>query len=145
MNPKKFFTKEEQLSIVQAISDAENETSGEIRVHLTDHCKGDVLDAAAHMFRKLKMHKTELRNGTLVYLAIHDRKFAIIGDVGIHSKVPEGCWAQIKEQMAAHFSKNEYLNGLREGVTLIGHQLKAYFPLVSGHKNELPNELSFGS
>ncbi len=144
MNPKKFFIKEEQASIVQAIAEAEKETSGEIRVHLTDTFKGDVLDAAAHIFKKLKMHKTELRNGVLIYLAITDRKFAIIGDVGIHSKVPEGSWHRIKEHMTVHFLNNEFAAGLKEGVTQTGHLLKKYFPSLPDNKNELSNELSFG-
>ena len=144
MNIKNFFTKEEQAAIVQAISDAENETSGEIRVHIADKCKGDVLDSAAHVFKKLRMHKTELRNGVLVYLAITDRKFAIIGDVGIHNKMPEGCWNQIKEQMTKHFLNKDFEKGLIDGIILTGHRLKEYFPVNSGAKNELSNDISFG-
>ncbi len=141
MNIKKFLTKEEQLSVLQAIADAEKETSGEIRIHVTDKCKGDILDSAAHFFRRLKMHKAELRNCVLVYLAISDRKFAVIGDAGIHSKVPEGCWDNIKGQMAVHFSKKDFVTGLKEGILLIGHQLKEYFPYDK--KNEHSKDISF--
>jgi len=144
MDPKKFFTKEEQSSVVKAITEAEKETSGEIRVHLADKCKGDILDSTAHVFKKLKMHKTEQRNGVLIYLAITDRKFAIIGDVGIHSKMPEGCWDQIKEKMSIHFKKGEIVSGLIEGIILSGHRLKEYFPVSPDDKDELSNEISFG-
>jgi uncharacterized membrane protein len=144
MRIRKFFTKEDQELIVRAIAEAENETSGEIRVHLAAKCKGDVLDSAAHVFKKLKMHKTESRNGVLLYLAIKDRKFAIIGDAGIHNKIPDGSWDNIKEQMSLHFSKGELITGLKEGILMIGEHLKEYFPILPENKNELPNDISFG-
>ena len=51
-----------------------------------------MLDRAAWVFKKLGMHKTAERNGVLFYLAVDDRKFAIIGDAGINAKVPAGFW-----------------------------------------------------
>ena len=81
-----FFTAEQQQEIIRAIRNAEMDTSGEIRLHLEESCGDDVLDRAADIFRKLEMHKTELRNGVLIYLAVKDRQFAIIGDVGINEK-----------------------------------------------------------
>jgi uncharacterized membrane protein len=87
-----FFTKEEQAKVLSAVKEAEGETSGEIRVHIETRCSGDVLDRAAWVFGKLGMHKTALRNGVLFYLAVEDRKFAIIGDAGINAKVPIDFW-----------------------------------------------------
>ena len=78
MSAKKFFTEQQKLSIQQAIANAELNTSGEIRVHIDDKCKEDVLDKAANIFQHLKMDATELRNGVLFYLAIKDQKFAIL-------------------------------------------------------------------
>jgi uncharacterized membrane protein len=89
MNVKKFFTKEQKDKIVNSIKEAEKETSGEIRLHLESKCKGDALERAVKVFKKLKMHQTQLRNGTLIYLAVKDRKFAIYGDEGINEIVPE--------------------------------------------------------
>jgi Predicted membrane protein len=145
MGIKTFLTKEQQSAIVQAIVEAEKATSGEIRVHMESSCKGDVLDNAAHVFKKLKMHKTALRNGVLIYLAVNDRKFAILGDAGINSKVPEGFWDQVKDTMAALFAKGDFTGGLTQGILMAGEKLKAYFPIMANDKNELPNEISFGS
>jgi uncharacterized membrane protein len=145
MNTKKFLSKEQQEAIVQAITDAEHATSGEIRVHMESTCKEDVLDRATHIFKKLEMHKTDLRNGSLIYLAIDDRKFAILGDVGINTKVPAGFWDEIKTLMASHFVKDEYEVGLTAGIRMIGEKLKTYFPIMPDDKNELSNEISFGS
>ena len=143
MSVKDFLTKEQQDIVVKAIEDAEYATSGEIRVHIEETCKIDVLDRAAYVFKKLKMHETALRNGTLIYLAARDHKFAILGDAGINAKVPEGFWDEIKAIMASNFAKNDFVNGLSEGIQMIGAKLKTYFPLIPGDKNELSNEISF--
>ena len=52
---------EDEKSVRQAIIDAELKTSGEIRVHIEENCRVDVLDRAAYVFEKLKMHKTKFK------------------------------------------------------------------------------------
>src|SRR4051812_9161714 len=99
MGAKNFFSTEQQQSIRNAITGAELNTSGEVRVHIDDKCLEDVLDRAADTFHKMKMDRTELRNGVLFYLAVEDRKFAILGDKGINEKVPADFWDNIKEAM----------------------------------------------
>ena len=70
MKASDFFNSQQQHEIVQAIKEAELNTSGEIRVHIDLKCQEDVLDQASSVFAQLKMHKTEKRNGVLFYLAI---------------------------------------------------------------------------
>lgn len=137
------FTEAEKQEITNAIKEAELNTSGEIRVHIEKSCPGDVLDRAAFIFEKLKMHKTKLRNGVLFYLAVKDRKFAILGDAGINARVPEGFWDEVKELMVAHFKNGELAKGLEEGIKMAGEQLKAYFPWQKDDVNELSDEISF--
>lgn len=143
MKPSEFFTEEEKVNIEKAIQEAEHNTSGEIRVHIEKDCKIDVLDRAAYIFDKLNMQKTELRNGVLFYLAIEDRKFAILGDAGINAKVPENFWDTIKEAMLEKFKNNEFANGLITGVTQAGEKLKEHFPYQSDDVNELSDDISF--
>lgn len=144
MNASTFFTREQQDEIRLAIFSAENETSGEIRVHIETHCDEDVLDRAAWLFGKLRMDKTELRNGVLFYLAVADRKFAILGDTGINSKVPEGFWNVISDLMKARFTDGKFTEGLCEGIRMAGTQLRTHFPHKRDDKNELSDEISFG-
>ncbi len=144
MSVKNFFTKEEQKQIVAAIQAAEKETSGEIRLHLESRCKGDPLQRAILIFQKLKMHQTKQRNGTLIYLAVKDRKFAIFGDEGINKVVPENFWEDVKEIMRDHFSKGEFLQGILAGIERIGEKLKTYFPYQQDDVNELSDEISMG-
>lgn len=139
-----FFTKAQKKQIAQAISNAELTTSGEIRVHIENKCPGDVLDKAAFIFKQLNMHKTELRNGVLFYLAIKSRKFAIIGDKGINTVVPEDFWDKIKEKMQNHFKEEQFAQGLSEGIKDSGDALQEHFPYQEDDVNELSNDISFG-
>lgn len=144
MTAANFFNKEEKALIREAIAQAELNTSGEIRLHVDNHCKGDVLDCAAGWFEKLKMHKTEKRNGVLFYIAVRDRQFAILGDAGINAVTPDNFWDHIKEEMLKMFTEEDFTGGLVKGIQMAGEQLKSHFPYQSDDINELPDEISFG-
>lgn len=144
MNAEKYFTQENKLQIANAIRVAEMNTSGEIRLHIEKYCKGDVLDQAAYVFEKLEMHKTKLRNGVLFYLALEDRKFAILGDAGINMKVPADFWDKANENVLSKFKEGKLTEGLTTGILMAGEQLKVHFPYLADDKNELSNDISFG-
>ena len=140
----KFITKEQSDQIISAIKAAEKNCSGEIRVHFDSHCNGDVLDTAARTFARLKMQRTKLRNGVLFYVAFEDRQFAVIGDKGINSKVPENFWNGVCDILTEHFKENDFAGGLSKGIELCGEQLKKFFPYQDDDVNELPDDISFG-
>lgn len=137
------FNKSEEQRIVEAIKQAEDNTSGEIRVHIEEHCKYDVVDRAVNVFEGLGMAKTDLRNGVLFYIAFKDKKFAVIGDKGINEKVPENFWNEIKEILRAHFKESRFTDGLVKGIALAGVQLGQHFPRKHDDKDELTNTISF--
>jgi uncharacterized membrane protein len=91
------------------------------------------------------MQETAERNAVLIYIAMKNHKLAIVGDEGINAKVPQGFWEDEKNLMIAHFKEGNYASGLEEGIRLVGEQLKLYFPAIEGDKNELSDEISFGS
>ena len=144
MMVSKFFSKEEKNKIVQAIKEAEHQTSGEIRLHLESRSKGNTLERAVHIFEKLKMHDTRLRNGTLIYIAVKDRKFSIFGDQGINEIVPDNFWEDVKEEMRRFFIKDQFADGVIRGIFLIGEKLKEFFPYQEDDVNELPDDISIG-
>ena len=144
VSAKDFFSPGEQEEIRLAIKNAELDTSGEIRVHVENSCKGDVLDRAAFVFKQLGMEKTELRNGVLIYLAIKHRKFAIIGDKGINNVVPAGFWDNIQKEMLESFRRNEFSAGLCKALAAVGENLKKFFPYKKDDVNELADDISFG-
>jgi len=143
MKASSFFSKEQQAQILASVKEAELKTSGEIRVHIETTIKGDVLDRAAWLFNKLGMDRTAERNGVLFYLVVEDRKFAIIGDAGINSKVHAGFWDEISETLKKNFKEGKFTEGLSEGIIMAGNQLKTHFPYDKGDVNELPDEISF--
>jgi uncharacterized membrane protein len=143
MKASSFFSKEQQAQILASVKEAELETSGEIRIHIETSLKGDVLDRAAWLFKKLGMDKTAERNGVLFYLAVDDRKFAILGDGGLNSKVPAGFWNEISEHLKKNFKEGKFTEGLSEGIIMAGNQLKRHFPYKKNDINELSDEISF--
>jgi len=142
--PIDFFNSEEKKQIVDAIKTAEMNTSGEIRLHLEKKCSEDVLDRAAFLFEKLRMHETNLRNGVLFYLSAQDHKFAILGDSGINTVTPDNFWEEIKDVVIEHLKKEEYAKGLSKGIKMAGEALKQYFPREKDDVNELPDDISYG-
>jgi uncharacterized membrane protein len=141
---KDIFTEEEQQQIREAIQHAELATSGEIKVHIENHCKEDAMDRAAYVFEQLQMHTTKERNGVLFYLALRDKQFAILGDVGINQKVSGDFWNSISAMMLGYFREGNFVKGLVEGVKEAGEQLKSHFPYQQDDENELSDDISFG-
>jgi uncharacterized membrane protein len=144
MKVENFFTEKEKKQIMAAIADAEKNTSGEIRVHLEKMCAEDVFTHAVNVFGKLEMHKTELKNAVLFYLAVQDKKFAIVADKGINDVVPSDFWDKIKQELQTHFKQNNFSSSLCKAIEDTGKQLSTFFPLQSNDTNELSNDISIG-
>jgi uncharacterized membrane protein len=140
-----FFTKEQQEQIIDAIREAESNTSGEIKVHIEKKCGNDVMQRAKEVFMMLNLQQTKLRNGVLFYLAIDDHKFAILGDTGIDVIVSNDFWNHEKEIMGSYFKKGQLTEGICKGIEMVGNQLKLHFPYKSEDTNELSDDISFGS
>ncbi len=139
-----FLTPEEEQQIVDAILEAERDTSGEIRVHLEAHTDKDHFQRAKEVFHLLKMDNTRERNGVLLYVAVQDHKFVICGDAGIDKVVPDNFWDQTKDVIQNHFKEGHFKQGIIEGVLMAGKELKAHFPWHPDDENELSNEVSRG-
>ncbi len=143
MKAEKIFTPENRKKVRDAIAEAEAITSGEIRVFVDDRCKGSELDHAADVFEKLGMHKTEARNGVLIYISMEDHKFAVIGDKGIHEHVHDEFWQEVRDEMQEEFRKGEIIHGLVMGIRHAGKALSSWFPRSGDDKDELPNTIAF--
>ena len=143
---KEFFTPAEKVQLVEAIQKAEQRTSGEIRVYFESECRFvDAIDRAEELFFKLGMDKTELRNATLIYVAVKDHQAAVYGDKGIHEKVGAQYWQDVVAKMLLYFRKNNLADGVCQGISDLGEALVHYFPYDrSTDKNELPDDLMFG-
>ncbi len=143
---KEFFSKEENEMIVQSIRDAEQQTSGEVRIFVESKCRFiDPLDRAKEIFLQLKMENTEHRNGVLFYVALKDKQLAIFADSGIHAAAGEQYWVNVVKQILSLFNKENYALGIKECISKIGEALRIHFPYEKEiDKNELPDEIIFG-
>lgn len=140
------FTPEEHDKIVQAISLAENKTSGEIRLVVERNLSTEsAMERAVHFFEKLKMHNTILRNGVLIYIAVDAHQFAIIGDQGINERVEPDFWQCTKDKMLLHFKEQQLAEGLIAGIQNAAERLQLFYPKREDDVNELPDDIYFGN
>lgn len=136
-----FLTASQEQAIIEAIRQAEMLTSGEIRVHLESQCQ-EPIKRAQELFHLLKMDNTKEENGILFYVSVDDKKFALIGDRGIHARVGDDFWSAVRDEVLSRFRESEFQNGLIAGIELVGEKLAAYFPWDTDNTNELSNEIS---
>ncbi|WP_136465830.1 TPM domain-containing protein [Flagellimonas onchidii] len=141
---EEFLTAEEEGEIVNAILEAEKNTSGEIRVHIEATTKIDHFSRAQQVFHFLKMDNTKDENGVLLYVAVEDKKFVIYGDSGIDRAVPRGFWDGTKDVISSHFKQGKFKQGIVEGVLMAGKELQAHFPWDQTDTNELSDAISKG-
>jgi uncharacterized membrane protein len=142
-NARKILNNEEDRRVVEAIQQAERNTSGQIKVHIENFCHINVERRSLMVFKHLKMNKTKQRNGVLIYLAVKDHKFAILGDEGINKVVEDGFWNDVKDLMQSRFKENRFAEGLEEGIMRCGEKLKTFFPYQSDDTNEIPDDISY--
>ncbi len=130
--------------IVAAIRAAESECTAEIRVSVSGAWWGDPEQRAQKAFLRLGMTNTEHRNGVLIFLMPHRRRFAVLGDQGIHAAVGHAFWEAVTAAMSQRFQADHLTEGLEHGIAEIGRQLTRHFPAVRNENpDELPDQVDF--
>jgi len=137
-----FMSQEDLDAVTRAIALAEAGTSAEIRVHLDHRCPGDPVARAIAVFERLGMHRTDGRNGVLVYAAIADRKLAVIGDVEIHGRVGDAYWREVVDGMTRHLAGERPRDGFEHAIGELGSGLSRHFPRRPDDREELSNRVS---
>jgi len=144
-HPNTFLSPQEEQEIVNAIVEAEKNTSGEVRVHIEKQSDKTPFERAQEVFYALEMQNTKNRNGVLFYVGIDNHSFVILGDQGINQVVGDDFWNATKDLVISHFKNQHYKQGLIEGILKAGQELKSFFPYQpDSDTNELPNEISKG-
>src|ERR671939_390464 len=110
MEQKDFLEKLDQPRIVEAIRNAEQATSGEIRVHVQPKARGGEI------------------------------RFVVLGDKGIDEKVPAGFWDDIAAKLTIRFRNGEFTEGIVDAITAAGEHLRTYFPRADDDVNELADD-----
>lgn len=144
MASEELLTEEQEQRVIEAINNAEQQTSGEIRVHIEHHCKREPLERAARIFHELGMDQTKLENGVLIYIASDDHKAAVYAGKGIHEQVEEDFWSDVLDTLISHFKENDYETGIEKTIQKVGKKLQELFPYQQkGDLNELSNDISY--
>ncbi len=136
----------QQSRVVAAIAAAEKTTSGEIKVHVEPRCKGgDPYKRAVALFEQLGLTHTTERNAVLIYLAVDDRQYALIGDTAIHAAVGDPFWQGASAVLKDALLRGAYGDALVGAVEAVGKELAAKFPRLEGggaKKNQIGDEIS---
>ena len=124
------------------IASVEEMTSAEFKIIICAHAWLGLQRKARKLFKKYGLENTAERNSVLVLLAEKDREFLIFGDEGVHQKVGEGFWLNVKEEMLKYFKQGNIAEGLSLGLHLLADILIEEFPRKES-KNEISNKIIF--
>jgi uncharacterized membrane protein len=141
---RRFLSDSDLEAVQRAIVEAEATTSAEIRVHLDHRCPGDPMARAIAVFEGLGMHSTTERHGVLIYIAIADRKLAVIGDQGIHDRVGDQYWQELVAAVTSHFRDERPRDGLLHALRELSEVLRRHFPRRPDDVDELGNTVTIG-
>lgn len=147
---RRLFSEADFAAITDAVRRAEAATAAEIRVHLERRVhrwpgqRADALRRARKVFAHLGMHLTAERHGVLIYLALDDRKLAIVGDEGIHGRVGDTYWEAVRDLMVAKLGEGRALDAVLSGVAEVGRVLAEHFPRRPDDRNQLSDQVSLG-
>ncbi|HNX97352.1 MAG TPA: TPM domain-containing protein [Candidatus Aminicenantes bacterium] len=145
MNRRKLVSLIDRGRLKRAIIAAEGQTSGELRVSVAPFFWGNVEKAAGKAFRRLGMDRTRDRNAILFLVVPSRRRFAVVGDEGIHLRVGADFWVKVAEAVAVKFRAGDYTGGLEDGIATVGKELARHFPLRADDENELSDEVDFAA
>lgn len=139
MKLRDFFSAIDDDAIVAAIGQAEQKTSGQIRVFVSHHKVADPVPAAQKHFTRLGMERTRHRNGVLIFVAPKSHTFAIIGDRAVHEKCGNEFWTRVAADMRDYFKMGQWTQAVTHGIAKAGELLAEHFPREAGGGNELPD------
>lgn len=145
-NTKRFFSKQDQYAIAQAVAEAEHGHVGEIQVVL-EGClpagiayQQDTLVRARQLFAELGIWDTEHNSGVLLYLNLCERKIEIVIDRGIKQSTEQQVWDNICASILEELKQQHYRLALVNGVKQIGAILDVFYDGKSvDEQNELSN------
>jgi uncharacterized membrane protein len=141
MKPRHFIATLDRKRIESAIHEAEQKTSGEIRVLVHRQPVTEVVAFAQKEFLRLGMQKTRERNAVLIFVAPTSQAFAVIGDQGVYEKCGQPFWDELAATLSGHFKQGDFTAGLLAGIARAGALLAEHFPPRPGDTDELPDQV----
>jgi uncharacterized membrane protein len=119
--------------ILLALAEAEEQTTGKIRVHLSRRwIERRPFERAAAIFREFEMSHSRHRNSVLIYLNLRRRKFAIVADASLTKNVSQRFWDKVARELAVDLRSTHFENAVAAAVRRIGEAMKKHYPSPQG-------------
>lgn len=118
-------TSEQKNTLENSLKDYEQRTSNEIAIATVKSLDGqDITDFTVKTFEEWKVGKKGKDNGILFLAAIEDRKMRIEVGYGLEGSLTDGeAGVIIRDAVAPEFKKENYYQGITNGVTAIQSQI----------------------
>lgn len=143
---KRYFPKQDQFLIAEAVRIAEQGHVGEIQVVIEGHLplgqayRHTAQLRARQLFAELGVWDTQFNSGVLLYINLCDRAVEIVIDRGLHQATQQEQWQNICQSMVEMLKTQQYRLAVLEGVTKIGGILSVFYDnYITENENELPN------
>lgn len=144
---KRYFSKQDQTAIAQAVQHAEDGHVGEIQVVIEGHIPShqayyqNTRLRAQQLFAELGVWDTEHNSGILLYLNLCEQTVEIVVDRGIYINTSVQDWQQICSQIVDELKSKQYRSAIVNGVIEIGKVLNLFYnDKNSAMMNELSNQ-----
>jgi len=115
--------------IITAIQEAEEGSTGTVRVHLSKRfVEPKPFQRALRIFRQYEMANTPQRNTVLFYINLRRKRFAVVGDVGVHRRVGQEYWEKVLKELAEDLRSTQSEKAIALAIDSVGKTLKKFFP-----------------
>ncbi|GIU66077.1 TPM domain-containing protein [Candidatus Phycosocius spiralis] len=100
-----------------------------------------VHQAALDQFVTQAMQETQARTGVLIYVSLKEKQAEIVADTGIYTKVDQGVWRDVIQDLVSAACAGDLAQGLVGAVAASATILAPHFPPIAGDANELSNKV----
>lgn len=100
-----------------------------------------VKEAAFMQFYASGLYKTRESNGVEIYLSLFEREVVVIGDQGIHAKMGQQQWDEVRDLILQGIRKGDACGGICAGIERCGKVLAEHFPPRHDDINELSDTI----
>lgn len=98
-------------------------------------------EAAFLEFHSSGLFRTRESNGILIYLSLFERRVVVIGDRGIHEKMGNPHWDEVRDLIIQGIRQGKAREGICAAIEACGRALARHFPHQADDVNELPDDV----
>ena len=100
-----------------------------------------VREAAFREFYSNGLYQTREANGVVIYLSFLERSVVVLGDRGIHEKMGNLQWEEVRNAIIRGIRQGKAKDGICRAVEICGRTLAEHFPRCPDDVDELPNHV----